>query len=143
MASIFSVATFHSEEEGADYLLPCTKRSLQEGVSKLAWNTLCDVDCVKYPKYKSDYANGTPFELMGVVILIRATDGVVLDKYPHYNGYSEWGALKEICKRHFKRGKKAEDFKILFMTEGEYKSCSELKFIKNDTYLCFNVQWTF
>lgn len=72
------------------------------------------------------------------MVLVRSEDGVVIDKYGQYYGFSEWSAIKEICKKYFKRGKSASDFKILFMTEEEYKT-AKVKRINGVTYHHFDV----
>ena len=75
--------------------------------------------------------------LQGVVVLVRSEDGVVIDKHGHYYGFSKWSAIKEICKKYFKHGESASDFKIFFMTE-EYKT-AKVKCINSVTHHYFDV----
>jgi hypothetical protein len=119
MANVFSIV---NTKVGEDGFIPCTPVSLKNNVTKIAWEILNSVECVRYPKYDNSYEVCLPFMLQGIVVLVKSDDGAVINKFGHYYGFSEWNALKYICKKYFKRGKSASDFKILFMSEEEYKT---------------------
>lgn len=97
-----------------------------------------EVEGIRFPMYDNSNEVFLPYLLQGVVVLVRSEDGVVIDKYGHYYGFSEWSAIKEICKKYFKRGKSVADFKILFMTEEEYKT-AKVKCINGVPHHYFNV----
>lgn len=102
-----------------------------------------EVEGIRFPMYDNSNEVFLPYLLQGVVVLVRSEDGVVIDKYGHYYGFSEWSAIKEICKKYFKRGKSVADFKILFMTEEEYKT-AKVKCINCDAYYTISMcRWMF
>ena len=121
MAKILSLLSLRTDIEGESYLNPSTLPALQKAVSKSSFNILCDVDGIKFPNYIIGDVT-TPFEQQGVIVLVRSSDGLVLDKFGRYYGYSEWSAIKEMCRRHFKRGRHPDEFIVLLMTEADYKN---------------------
>lgn len=138
MATAASIVNFRKEDEAWEYVNPCTMNDLKNSITKTAWKIFNEVECVRFPRYDNSNEVWLPYLLQGVVVLVRADDGVVLDKYGRYYGFGEWSAIKEICKKYFKRGKSASDFKLLFMTEEEYKT-AKVKCINGQLYHYFNV----
>ena len=138
MSNITSVVNFNTEAQARECLVPSTMNDLKNSITNVAWKLLNSVECIRFPKYDNSYEVQLPYLLQGVVVLVRSSDGVVLDKYGRYYGISEWKAIQDICKKYFKRGKSASDFKILFMTEEEFKT-AKLKYVDGDSCYYFNV----
>jgi len=119
MTNVFSIVNFSlsADENNKQF----TKSSLQKAVSKTAWQILNEINCFKYENYvPSNY--DTPFDKQSVIVIVRSNDGLVLDKFGRHFGYNEWIALKEICRKFLKRGRRPEEFVLLFMTEADYKT---------------------
>ena len=138
MAKATSIVNFRTNEQGYEYVNPCTMDALKNSITKTAWKMFNEVEGIRFPRYDNSNEVWLPYLLQGVVVLVMADDGVVIDKYGHYYGFSEWSAIKEICKKYFKHGKLVSDFKILFMTEEEYKT-AEVKCINGIPHHYFNV----
>lgn len=138
MASAVEIVNFRKEDQAWEYVNPCTMNDLKNSITKTAWKIFNEVECVRFPRYDNSNEVWLPYLLQGVVVLVRADDGVVIDKYGRYYGFGEWSAIKEICKKYFKRGKSATDFRLLFMTEEEYKT-AKVKCINGVPHHYFNV----
>ena len=138
VAKAISIVNFRTNEQGYEYINPCTMDDLKNSITKTAWKIFNEVEGVIFPKYDNSNEALLPYLLQGVVVLVNSKDGIVIDKYGHYYGFGEWSAIKEICKKYFKRGKSGSDFKILFMTEEEYKT-AKVKYINGVPHHYFNV----
>ena len=138
MVKATSIINFRTNEQGYEYINPCTMDDLKNSITKTAWKMFNEVECIRFPRYDNSNEVFLPYLLQGVVVLINSKDGVVIDKYGRYYGFSEWSAIKEICKKYFKRGKSVSDFKILFMTEEEYKT-AKVKCINDIPHHYFDV----
>lgn len=128
MSSTLSAISFRTNDEGQKYINSCTLDSFRESITKTAYNLISNIDCVKYDDY-------SPNKSDSVVVLVRTSDGLVIDKYFYENGISEFSAIKMMCK-YLKRGKNPSDFKVLLMTKNDYYN-ADLMIINGFCKPCF------
>ena len=82
MSNITSIVNFNNTEKLArECLVSYTMNDLKNSITKIAWKLLNDVECIRFPKYDNSNEVLLPYLLQGVVVLVRSSDGVVLDKY--------------------------------------------------------------
>lgn len=108
MTKVFDIVSIPSEGS-------ISMQSLKYCLTKTAWNILSDMEGVFFKGYSVTDKHMSPLD--DYVIVLVSSDGVVLSSYCHYScGYTKWHTLKDIGNKFLKRGKKASDFKVLFMT---------------------------
>ena len=108
MTKVFDIVSIPSEGS-------LSMQSLKDCLTKTAWNILSDIEGVLFEGYSVTDKHTSPLD--DYVIVLVSSEGIVLSSYSHYScGYTEWYSLKEIGNKFLKRGKKASDFKVLFMT---------------------------
>lgn len=52
---VCKLVSFRTQEEGAEYIHPCTMDSLQSSITKTAWNIFQQVEGVMYDGYEHGY----------------------------------------------------------------------------------------
>lgn len=134
------LVSFRTQEEGAEYIHPCTMDSLQSSITKTAWNIFQQVEGVMYDGYEHGYPDKeNPSETdYSTVWLVDNKSGRIVEHLSRIHGFSEWSAIKYICQRHFKRGRVPSDFTIVFVRLSDESNHRTVKCTKGIPWYAFS-----